>query len=81
MLSNPPGKKPPTPEEQALEKRFQEMNESGLSPEEYAEQVFREIREDKFYILTSEKWHPVIRQRMEAILHGRNPEFPQIPGR
>jgi len=52
-----------------------------MSPEEYAEQVFRAILQDKFYVLTSQEWHPVIRQRMDAILGGRNPEFPQVPRR
>jgi NAD(P)-dependent dehydrogenase (short-subunit alcohol dehydrogenase family) len=80
-LLNPIGKVPPTPEEQALEERFRAMNESGMSPEEYSEQVFRGITEDKFYILTSQDWNPVIRQRMEAILNGRNPEFPEVPRR
>jgi len=80
-LLNSTGEVPPTPEEQALEERFRVMNECGMSPEEYAERVFRGIREDKFYILTSQDWNPVIRRRMEAILNGRNPEFPEVPRR
>jgi len=52
-----------------------------MPPEEYAAKVFDGIREDRFYILTSQEWNPVIRQRMEAILGGWNPEFPRVPGR
>ncbi len=70
----------PTPEELALEKVFQEMNEAGMAPEAYAELVFEGIREEKFYILTNQDWNWLIRQRMETILGGTNPEVSKIHG-
>jgi NAD(P)-dependent dehydrogenase (short-subunit alcohol dehydrogenase family) len=78
-LRNPPGKNPPTPEEQALERFFQEMNENGITPEQCAEQVFKAIQQDKFYILTHPEVKALIQRRMENILQGRNPALPQIP--
>jgi NAD(P)-dependent dehydrogenase (short-subunit alcohol dehydrogenase family) len=78
-LWNPPSKYPPTPEEQALERFFQEMNQSGMTPEQFAEQVFKAIQQDKFYILTHLEVNALIQRRMEDILQGRNPTLPQIP--
>jgi NAD(P)-dependent dehydrogenase (short-subunit alcohol dehydrogenase family) len=46
---------------------------SGLPPSEVAGQVFDAIREERFYILTHPEWAPMIQQRMEDILEGRNP--------
>jgi NAD(P)-dependent dehydrogenase (short-subunit alcohol dehydrogenase family) len=80
-LRNPPSKYPPTPEEQALERFFQEMNESGMTTERFAEQVFKAIQQDKFYILTHPEVNALIQRRMEDILEGRNPTFTQIPGK
>jgi NAD(P)-dependent dehydrogenase (short-subunit alcohol dehydrogenase family) len=78
-LRNPPSKYPPTPEEQALERFFYEMNQSGMTPEQFAEQVFKAIQQDKFYILTHPEVNALIQRRMEDILQGRNPTITQIP--
>jgi NAD(P)-dependent dehydrogenase (short-subunit alcohol dehydrogenase family) len=80
-LWNPPGENPPTPEEQALEKSFQEMNQSGITPEQCAELVFNAIQQNTFYILTHPELSAAIQRRMEDILQGRNPTVPQIPRR
>jgi short-subunit dehydrogenase len=80
-LWNPPGENPPTPEEQALEKSFQEMNQSGITPEQCAELVFKAIQQNTFYILTHPELSTAIQRRMEDILQGRNPTIPQIPRR
>jgi NAD(P)-dependent dehydrogenase (short-subunit alcohol dehydrogenase family) len=77
-LRNPPGKNPPTPEEQALERLFQEMNESGITPERCADLVFKAIQNNTFYILTHPEVSTAIQRRMEDILQGRNPTLPQI---
>jgi NAD(P)-dependent dehydrogenase (short-subunit alcohol dehydrogenase family) len=78
-LRNPSGKNPPTPEEQALERFFQEMNENGITPERCADMVFKAIQNSTFYILTHPEISTAIQRRMENILHGRNPTLPQIP--
>ena len=46
---------------------------SGLPPSEVASRVLDAIREERFYILTHPEMTPMIRQRMEDILEGRNP--------
>jgi NAD(P)-dependent dehydrogenase (short-subunit alcohol dehydrogenase family) len=80
-LWNPPAENPPTPEEQALERLFQEMNQSGITPEQCAELVFKAIQQNTFYILTHPELSTAIQRRMEDILQGRNPTLPQIPRR
>jgi NAD(P)-dependent dehydrogenase (short-subunit alcohol dehydrogenase family) len=72
-LWNPPGENPPTPEVQALERMFQEMNQRGMPPEQCAEIVFKAIQNNTFYILTHPEYNGSIQQRMENILQGRNP--------
>jgi NAD(P)-dependent dehydrogenase (short-subunit alcohol dehydrogenase family) len=46
---------------------------SGLQPSEVASRVLDAIREERFYILTHPEMTPMIQQRMEDILQGRNP--------
>jgi len=77
-LSNSPGENPPTPEEESLERLFQEMNQSGIAPEQCAELVFTAIQRNTFYILTHPELNTAIQRRMEDILQGRNPTLPQI---
>jgi NAD(P)-dependent dehydrogenase (short-subunit alcohol dehydrogenase family) len=76
-LSNPPDHIQSTPEAQAMEEMFHQMNERGMTPEQCAELVFQAIREKRFYILPHPEWNESIRQRMEAILDGRNPTIAQ----
>jgi NAD(P)-dependent dehydrogenase (short-subunit alcohol dehydrogenase family) len=80
-LQNPPSEKPPTPEEQELERFFQEMNQGGITPEQCADLVFNAIQNNTFYILTHPELKTAIQKRMEDILQGRNPTLPQIPRR
>ena len=75
-LLNSPRKNSTTPEEQALERLFQEMNQIGMSPEQCAELVFKAIQQNTFYILTHPESITAIQQRMENILQGRNPTLP-----
>src|SRR5438270_10887144 len=46
---------------------------SGLSPSEVAGQVVDAIREERFYILTHPEMTPMVRNRMEDVVEGRNP--------
>ena len=58
------------------------IDETGITPEEMADQVFTAIREERFYILPPEA-KPLVRLRMEAILEERNPsthfDVPRAP--
>ena len=64
----------------AYEQTFWEATKSGIdagiSPEEVADHVFRAIRDEKFYILTHPEANPLIQNRVERILQGRNPFNP-----
>jgi NAD(P)-dependent dehydrogenase (short-subunit alcohol dehydrogenase family) len=48
----------------------------GLPPARVAELVLAAIRDEQFYILTHPEFTPFVRQRMDAVLEQRNPEFP-----
>jgi NAD(P)-dependent dehydrogenase (short-subunit alcohol dehydrogenase family) len=63
-------------EQQAMLDAARKAVESGMSPIELAGHVFRAIQEERFYILTHPEEMLSIRERMENILHGRNPRNP-----
>jgi len=70
-LANPAQELDPTVE--AGRKMVQGLLESGLSPDNVADQVLNAIRDDQFYILTHPEMTPVVERRMKDILEGRNP--------
>jgi NAD(P)-dependent dehydrogenase (short-subunit alcohol dehydrogenase family) len=49
------------------------LEREGLPPSDVARQVFEAIRDERFYILTDEKFDDVIRTRMEDVLARRQP--------
>lgn len=57
-------------------KRFRRNVEAGMSSEKVADLVFQAIRDEKFYILTDDSpwWKELVRNRMENLLKGNNPE-------
>lgn len=76
-LKNDPDQVKQSPEYEArIEKRRQAV-QAGMSPDQVADDVFKAVRDDKFYILTHpEMTKPPVRTRMEAILQERNPSPP-----
>ena len=50
----------------------------GMPPEQVAEFVFRGVREEQFYILTSPEWTPLVADRAAGIVAGRNPDATKI---
>lgn len=64
-----------TPEMEMMEQVFRKLLATGLNPDQVAEQVFRAINDERFYILTHAEWKDYVRTRMEDILEGRNPAF------
>jgi short-subunit dehydrogenase len=55
-------------------KKMRRAVQDGMSPQEVASQVFHAIENEQFYILTHlAATAPLVRQRMEGILHHRNP--------
>jgi len=77
-LRNPPIERTPTPEELAFMQRLQERTQNGTPPEQVADQVFKAIKEEKFYILTHPEFKESIQLRMEDILQERNPTPPKM---
>jgi NAD(P)-dependent dehydrogenase (short-subunit alcohol dehydrogenase family) len=50
----------------------------AMSPDTVAEQVFDAVREQRLYQITTPNYDDAIRDRAEAILARRNPEFPDL---
>lgn len=61
------------PEGEAIMRNMRQAAAAGMPPEEVAELVFRGIRQEQFYILTHADSAARVQQRMEHIIHGRNP--------
>lgn len=72
-LLNQPDAPPQSRRDAAAEHFVRRAVEGGLSPQRVAGQVFEAIREEKFYILTHPDWKPLVQQRVNSILHDRNP--------
>ena len=67
-LQNEPSSEPVSPERQALLESFHQAVETGMSPQEVADQVVRAIRNEQFWILTHPDWDSEIRGRIECAL-------------
>jgi len=52
-----------------------ELVAAGIRPSQVADMVFDAVREGRFYVLTHDDWKPLVRQRMNDILLGRNPNW------
>jgi len=61
-----------SPAVEAGRQRFRSMVEAGMSPDAVADKVLEAIREEKLYVLTHPEFNQRIRQRVDAILAGRN---------
>jgi hypothetical protein len=48
--------------------------EGGLPPSEVAGMAVEAIRDDRFWVITSEEFDAAIRARVEALPEGRNPQ-------
>jgi NAD(P)-dependent dehydrogenase (short-subunit alcohol dehydrogenase family) len=62
-----------TPEMEATMREYQQAVENGMSPGEVANQVFKAIHDNRFYILTHPEFMPIVKARLEAITMGMNP--------
>lgn len=72
-LHDPSSNEPLSPEDEALIEEMRQAAQSGMSPQQVAEHVFRAIREEQFYILTHPEYNLEVQKRMEDILQQRNP--------
>lgn len=76
-LQNPPEDTPQS-ERPSLLSDIRKGDWKDLSPEQCAEIVFKAIRENTFYILTDPLVNTLIKQRVDNILQGLNPEPPHF---
>ena len=59
----------------ALEESLRESVRRGLEPDELADEVFRSVREDRFWILTHPEWKTRAEDRVRGLVEGRSPVF------
>lgn len=76
-LSNTAEETITTPERLSFITWFRNRVENGMRPEQVAEQVFRAIQENRFYIITHPEYKEAIKLRMEDILQDRIPTVPK----
>lgn len=72
-LQNPPELQQLTPEMEAVLQYYRAQCEAGLDPAAVAQMVFDGIRAERFYILTTTDFDPVIQARMESIVQRLDP--------
>ncbi len=72
-LQNPPELEKLTPEMEAVLQSYREQCEAGLAPAVVAQMVFDGIRAERFYIVTTTDFDPLIQARMESIVQRRDP--------
>jgi NAD(P)-dependent dehydrogenase (short-subunit alcohol dehydrogenase family) len=72
-LADDPDEMVVTPEMMATVEEYRQACEAGMPPQQVADQVFRAVRDARFYILTHPEFTPIVQARMKAILQGRNP--------
>jgi NAD(P)-dependent dehydrogenase (short-subunit alcohol dehydrogenase family) len=72
-LRNPPELQQLTPQMEAVLQYYRAQCEAGLDPAVVAQMVFDGIRAERFYIVTTTDFDPVIQSRMESILRRLDP--------
>lgn len=69
------GAAPESPELQAV---ADQLYRNAISPDEVAEQVLQAVLDKQFYLLTTTAFDDAIRDRAQAVLERRNPEFASL---
>ena len=62
----------------AYHKVAQDLYRTAMKPEQVAEQVLQAIRTRQLYAVTTSAFDDAVRERMEAILERRNPQFADL---
>jgi NAD(P)-dependent dehydrogenase (short-subunit alcohol dehydrogenase family) len=68
------------PEEESPELKAiaEQLYSTAISPDEVAELVHRAVLDDQLYLLTTDSFDGSIRDRLDAILERRNPDFASL---
>jgi NADP-dependent 3-hydroxy acid dehydrogenase YdfG len=61
------------PELETIFQSWHQAVQTGMSPLQVADHVFKAIREETFYIFTDPDWMPAVQRRMQDILQADNP--------
>jgi NAD(P)-dependent dehydrogenase (short-subunit alcohol dehydrogenase family) len=77
--SNEGAEAPLNPAEEMFRKYMEDSVAAGMAPEQVGDIVLQGIRDDRFWILTSEQFDTVVQMRMESILSRTNPAPPRLP--
>ncbi len=64
-----------SPERAAVFDAMKALEDGGLDPRVLAERTLAGIRDDRFYILSEDKWRETANIRLEDVRQGRNPTF------
>jgi NAD(P)-dependent dehydrogenase (short-subunit alcohol dehydrogenase family) len=72
-LADDPDEMVVTPEMLATAEEYRQACETGMPPQEVADQVFQAIKDERLYILTHPEFTPIVQARMETIVQGCNP--------
>lgn len=62
----------------AYHKVAQDLYKTAMQPDQVAEQVLQAVRDERLYAITTTAFDDAIRERMDAILHRRNPKFQNL---
>lgn len=62
----------------AMMEKYRGIKAAGLMPSDVAGMVVQAIRDRQFYLVTTNAFDRGVRERMDAILTRRNPDFPDI---
>lgn len=77
--NRPASSRPPpaqaTPQMAMIEGLVRQAVAAGIAPEEVAEQTFRAIVEERFWVLTHPKTSKAVERRLRGVLAGTPPEF------
>jgi NAD(P)-dependent dehydrogenase (short-subunit alcohol dehydrogenase family) len=63
---------------EAYHKVAQNLYRTAMKPDQVAEQVIQAIRDRQLYAVTTTAFDDAVRERMDAILQRRNPNFPDL---
>jgi NAD(P)-dependent dehydrogenase (short-subunit alcohol dehydrogenase family) len=64
--------------QEAYHKVAKDLYKTAMQPEQVAEQVLHAIRNDDLYAITTTAFDDAVRERMDAILERRNPNYPDL---
>jgi NAD(P)-dependent dehydrogenase (short-subunit alcohol dehydrogenase family) len=78
-LANEGAEAPLNATEEAFRRFMEDSVAAGMAPEQVGDIVLEGIRDERFWILTSNQFDTAIQLRMEGILNRTNPVLPRLP--